>query len=110
MKLLEAWGLEYKFYSGWDKEIDGTGYWVLSRLELIIVGTKGNIPAPAPGEKFPQLFRVKRGDHSKKPDEVYEAIERLFPNLVKLEMFARKPRPGWLTWGNEAEPAQEAAE
>jgi N6-adenosine-specific RNA methylase IME4 len=111
MKLLEAWGFEYKFYSGWDKEIDGTGHWALSRLELILVGTRGKIPAPAPGQKFPQLFKARRGKHSEKPDEVYREIERLFPNLIKLEMFARKPRPGWLTWGNEASPIrQEAAE
>ena len=34
---------------------------------------------------------------------VYEEIARLYPNLVKLEMFARKPRPGWRTWGSEVE-------
>jgi N6-adenosine-specific RNA methylase IME4 len=28
-------------------------------------------------------------------------IERLYPNVPKLEMFARKPRDGWDVWGNE---------
>jgi len=28
-------------------------------------------------------------------------IERLWPNTPKLEMFARKERPGWDTWGAE---------
>ena len=101
--IVEGWGCEYKTYSGWDKEVEGTGYICRSRLELILIATKGNIPAPAPGEQFPQLFRVKRGKHSEKPDVVYEEIARLYPNLVKLEMFARKPRPGWRTWGNEVE-------
>jgi N6-adenosine-specific RNA methylase IME4 len=106
MAILKAWGFEYKAYSSWDKEIEGTGYWGRSILELILIGTtKGSkIPAPAPGEQFPQMFRSRRREPSRKPDEVYEAIERLYPNLIKLEMFARKPRPGWRTWGNEIGP------
>jgi N6-adenosine-specific RNA methylase IME4 len=28
-------------------------------------------------------------------------IERMFPNLPKLELFARRKRPGWDVWGNE---------
>ena len=36
-------------------------------------------------------------------------IERMFPNMPRLEMFARKTRPGWDVWGNEA-PTTEAAE
>jgi N6-adenosine-specific RNA methylase IME4 len=109
LALMKAWGFQYKFYSGWDKGVEGTGRWARSLLELIVVGTKGSIPAPAPGEQFPQLFRARRGKHSEKPDEVYEAIERLFPNLIKLEMFARKPRDGWLTWGNESDLPPSAA-
>ena len=32
-------------------------------------------------------------------------IERLYPTLPKIELFARgKARPGWDAWGNEAEP------
>ena len=101
--IVKGWGFEYKTYSGWDKEVEGTGYSCRSRLELILIATKGNIPAPVPGEQLPQLFRAKRGKHSEKPDVVYEEIARLYPNLSKLEMFARKPRPGWRTWGNEVE-------
>jgi N6-adenosine-specific RNA methylase IME4 len=32
-------------------------------------------------------------------------IERLYPNTAKAELFARKPRPDWVAWGNEVEPA-----
>ena len=32
-------------------------------------------------------------------------IKRLWPNAPKHEMFARKPREGWDTWGNEVEAA-----
>ena len=33
-------------------------------------------------------------------------IERLFPNVPKLEMFARAARPGWSVWGNEVPAMQ----
>ena len=102
MTVMRAWEIQYKSYAGWDKEIAGTGYWGRSQLELLLIGTKGKkIPAPAPGEQFPQSVRSRRREHSRKPDEFYEAIERLYPNVVKLEMFARNLRPGWRSWGNQ---------
>jgi N6-adenosine-specific RNA methylase IME4 len=42
-----------------------------------------------------------RGAHSEKPELFAAMIERLWPNTPKLEMFARRPRPGWDAWGNE---------
>ena len=40
-----------------------------------------------------------------KPEPFAEMIERLFPTLPKIELFARgKAKPGWDTWGNEVEP------
>jgi N6-adenosine-specific RNA methylase IME4 len=32
-------------------------------------------------------------------------IEKLFPHVPKIEMFARKARPGWDAWGNEVPQA-----
>lgn len=43
--------------------------------------------------------QVKR--HSQKPEISYQIIERLYPNLNKLEMYARIKRDGWDIWGNE---------
>lgn len=43
--------------------------------------------------------RVKR--HSQKPEIAYQIIERLYPNAVRLEMYARNERNGWDSWGNE---------
>ena len=37
-------------------------------------------------------------------------IERVFPTLPKLEMFARKARPGWDSHGNEVGNAAPAVE
>ena len=43
------------------------------------------------------------GKHSAKPKIFHELIEGYFPNLPKIELFARgKARPGWSIRGNEA--------
>jgi N6-adenosine-specific RNA methylase IME4 len=56
----------------------------------------------------PQPVLAPVGEHSEKPEEVRRRIERLFPGPY-LELFARKPVPGWTTWGNEIPRAQFAA-
>jgi hypothetical protein len=33
----------------------------------------------------------------------------MYPDLPKLELFARSQRPDWDAWGNEIEPAEPAA-
>jgi N6-adenosine-specific RNA methylase IME4 len=39
-------------------------------------------------------------EHSRKPDEQYERIQRYCPG-PRLELFARHTRPGWSAFGNE---------
>ncbi len=51
--------------------------------------------------KIHTVFREKVTKHSKKPEIAYEIIERLYPNLRKLEMYARNIRHGWDCFGNE---------
>jgi N6-adenosine-specific RNA methylase IME4 len=47
------------------------------------------------------VIEAPRGEPSEKPEIFAEMIERHWPNVPKLEMFARKPRNGWDSWGNE---------
>ncbi len=49
------------------------------------------------------LTDVTRREHSRKPDEAYHLIEGMYPELPKLELFARSCRAGWDAWGNEVE-------
>jgi len=51
--------------------------------------------------KFTTVIREKSTKHSKKPIKAYELIESLYPNLNKIELFARNRREGWDAWGNE---------
>ena len=100
--VMKTWGFIYKSESTWVKDKAGTGYWVRGIVEHLLIGRRGrDVPAPAPGEQFPGIIEAPRKRHSEKPDIVADEIGRLFPNVPKLEMFARKERPGWTVWGNE---------
>jgi N6-adenosine-specific RNA methylase IME4 len=108
LAVMSAWGFTYKSASTWVKDKAGTGYWVRGVVEHLLIGRRGNVPAPAPGDQFPGVIEAPRGRHSEKPDVFAEHITRLFPNVPKLEMFARGARAGWDVWGNEA-PTSEIA-
>ena len=50
---------------------------------------------------MPRLLIAPRREHSRKPDETYERIERLLPGPY-LELFARQSRPGWDGLGDQS--------
>ncbi|PTE07402.1 MT-A70 family methyltransferase [Mesorhizobium helmanticense] len=104
---IRAWGFEFKSFWGWEKQYPGrqlgTGYWSFDNLELLLIGTRGDFPAPLPGTQPQKLTAHPVGGHSAKPDFFAEQIERLWPGTPRLEMFCRSPRQGWDHWGYEAE-------
>lgn len=112
LEVMEAWGFEYKSHVAWAKDRVGTGYWFRNKHELLLVGTKGSPPAPAPGLQWPSLIEAPVGEHSAKPEVFLELIESYFPNLPRIELNRRGlPREGWSGWGLECEAAAlEAAE
>jgi N6-adenosine-specific RNA methylase IME4 len=107
LRVMAAWGFEYKSHCIWAKDRIGTGYWFRNQHELLLVGTKGSVPAPAMGTQIASLVDAPVGRHSEKPGIFYDLIEGYFPTLPKIELNARGARPGWDAWGYEA---QEAAE
>lgn len=108
---MAAWGFVYKSLWGWDKVDPGTGYWGRSQLELLLIGTRGEFPAPAPQDRSSNLYRQAKGAHSAKPIWFAEKLEALYPDLPKIELFRRGPaRPGWDAWGNEVPPGDGAGD
>jgi N6-adenosine-specific RNA methylase IME4 len=105
LSVMAAWGFTYKSHCVWAKDRVGTGYWFRNQHELLLVGTRGNVPAPAHGEQYASVISAPLGRHSAKPNAFAEMIEAMFPTLPALEMFARGPRLGWTVWGNQAEEA-----
>lgn len=103
LKVMAAWGFTYKSHFVWVKDKAGTGYWNRNRHELLLIGTRGSVPAPAPGEQYSSVIDAVRAVHSAKPFAFHEIIEAMFPTLPRLEMFARGDAfAGWDRWGNEA--------
>lgn len=107
MRMIEAWGFHYVSEWMWDKEIHGTGHWAFNQHEPLLIATRGDFPAPVPGTQPRSLYREAKTDHSVKPAWFAEQIERIWPKLPKIELFARPNnlRPGWAAWGNQAQPA-----
>src|SRR5262249_6360161 len=87
--VLAAWGFEYKTNIAWVKDQIGLGYFVRNQHELLLVATKGAMPSPSPANRPPSVISAPRREHSRKPDEAYEMIERMYPELPKIELFAR---------------------
>ena len=102
LDVMAAWGFVYKSQLVWTKDKIGTGYWFRNQHEILLVGTRGSVPAPAPGTQAPSVLHAPVGAHSEKPDAALDLIERYFPSLPKIELNARRARAGWDAWGYEA--------
>nr|WP_246301866.1 MT-A70 family methyltransferase [Rhizobium rhizolycopersici] len=102
LRVMAAWGFSYVHHWIWDKQVAGTGYWGRDRHELLLIGRRGEVPAPLPGSQPETVYSEQKGRHSAKPDFYAETIERLYPGVPRLELFCRAPRPGWDAWGYEA--------
>lgn len=122
-RLAEAWGFTFKTRAFtwlketengrqldiWNGESDpriGMGYWTRKQSEMCWLFTKGKPRRIDKGVR--EVIRDRRREHSRKPDEQYERIERLVGGPY-LELFARQTRPGWTAWGNEVGKFGEAA-
>lgn len=100
--ILSAWGFRYKQTLVWRKP-DGnpTSGSVAPNAEFLLVASKGSPPVIG---RFPNAVTSHpRGGlvHSQKPDVFLDLIEQVSPGPY-LELFARRQRLGWDTWGNQA--------
>ncbi len=103
LRVIDAWGFTYRTCAVWDKQIIGMGYYFRQQHELLLVATKGKMPPPEPANRVPSVYSEKRGKHSAKPEKFYEIIEKMYPELSKIELFGRSRREGWDIWGNQLE-------
>jgi len=101
LRVLKAWGFKYKTNLVWVKNRIGVGFWFRGQHELLLVGVKGDVHPPTESNRFSSVLNAPTKAHSEKPLEVYELIERMYPNGKFLELFARNKREGWEAWGNE---------
>lgn len=97
--LIDAWGFTYKACLTWCKPQIGMGNYFRNSTEHVYFALKGSLPTEA--NNIPTWFVADRTRHSAKPESFYDIVEKSSPGPW-LEMFARRRRLGWHTWGNEA--------
>lgn len=117
LEVMRRWGFEYKTNIVWYKvrkdggpDGRGVGFYFRNVTELLLFGVRGrNNRTLQPGRRQTNIISTRKREHSRKPDEQYDLIERCSPGPF-MEMFARHHREGWTLWGNEAPetPAQHA--
>ena len=108
-ELARSWGFTYKSLGPiWCKTQKhapdvpkmGMGKWVRQEAEITFLFSRG-APKRLDAGVRQMIFEPAR-EHSRKPDGIYPACERLVAGPY-LDMFGRCSRPGWTVWGNEAE-------
>ncbi|MCC5633866.1 adenine-specific DNA methyltransferase [Nostoc sphaeroides CHAB 2801] len=108
---LQTWGFELKTILTWEKVTKdntkthlGVGHWLRNSTEHCALAVRGNVKAFAGRTLTNQssILHSPRREHSRKPEQFFELVEKLCPDMTKLEMFARESRVGWDCWGDEA--------
>lgn len=103
-KIAEELGYKLHARMVWDKVIGiPAAFTIRFGHEYLLYMYKGKLTPVAKDErgKIHDVFHEKPTRHSKKPEVAYQIVERLYPDLTKLEMYARYPREGWDSFGNE---------
>jgi N6-adenosine-specific RNA methylase IME4 len=102
------WGFKPKTVLTWTKTKHDdpsavsmkTGYYFRGATEHVVFAVRGSLPLQTP-IALPTGYLWPRLPHSVKPDAFYDLVEQASPGPY-LELFARRQRLGWDTWGNQA--------
>ena len=109
LEVMQAWGFEYKTNIIWEKvrkdgmpDGRGVGFYFRNVTEILLFGIRGDKNRTLdPGRSQVNLIRSIKREHSRKPDEFVNLIERC-SSAPFLELFARGDRAGWDMWGDQA--------
>ncbi len=104
--VMEAWGFNYTTFAFvWVKKSKkgtnkmGMGSTTRANAEVVLIGKRGKPTRKSASVR--QIIESIPREHSRKPDEIYDRIEKLYGKKVrKIELFARYRRKGWTSWGN----------
>lgn len=102
--VVASWGFRYSTPLIWCKRPIGSflGGAFTPSAEFVLFARRGRLRHQARAEK--QWFvwpRQGQGNHSRKPEAFLDLVEQVSPGPY-LELFARRQRLGWDTYGNEA--------
>lgn len=99
-RVIRAWGFKYKASFVWDKVKHNMGHYNSVRHEFLLICTRGSCTPDVP-KLFDSVQSIERTEHSRKPEEFRQIIDTLYPHGKRIELFARRPAPGWEVWGND---------
>jgi N6-adenosine-specific RNA methylase IME4 len=74
---------------------------VRGRHELLFICTRGSFTPINTSQVIPSVLEAPLQEHSRKPEQIYNIIETLYPRCKYIELFARRAREGWESYGNE---------
>ena len=111
LRLGNNWGFDYSTVGFvWHKQNTNMGNYTMSECELCLIFKRkgGKIPQPRGDRGVKQFISALRGRHSEKPIEARYRIHKMFPEVSKVELFARglgmfgkDIDEHWDFWGNE---------
>ena len=102
-ELLKAWGFRYVQALVWRKTGNPSpfgGSVAPNHGEFLLIGITGKIPVSSRIASSVIEAPAQR-QHSRKPEAFLDLVESISPGPY-LELFARRNRLGWDTWGNES--------
>lgn len=97
-RVMDAWGYKQGAMLIWSKPPMGVVGTYVCSVEFCIFGRRGNLEAKR--KQVGTCYQWPRSHHSAKPEAFQDMVESVSPGPY-LEMFARRNRLGWSTWGNE---------
>ena len=101
-RLVDTWGFRYSTLLVWSKKPKGIAGTFINSAEFVLFARRGTLPSLS--KHLGSVFtwpRHEKADHSRKPEAFLDLVESVSPGPY-LELFARRQRLGWDTWGNEA--------
>jgi len=99
--IIESWGFRYRQTLVWHKtDANLPSSIAPNSAEFLLVAQKG-FPGRLGTLPSAVISATRSGGHSTKPEVWLDYIEAVSPE-PRLELFARRQRIGWDTWGNEA--------
>jgi N6-adenosine-specific RNA methylase IME4 len=114
LDVMKAWGFNHKQTYVWVKTKKracdyplheclsfGMGHTFRQTHEICLIGTNGKINKQLKNKSQRSVSFAENLRHSSKPDHLQKSLETMFPKARKLELFARRIRPGWTCLGNE---------
>lgn len=113
LAVMKAWGFRYKSNIIWYKirkdggpDGRGVGFYFRNVTEILLFGVCGrNVRTLQPGRSQTNIISTRKREHSRKPDEQYDIIEKC-SWAPRLELFSRGNRKGWTCWGNQSDDYQ----